>query len=108
MISISVQQARPLLTRAVEQENYDELIDPRLETNYDAYDMARLIACAAAAVRQTARSRPRMTQVNHLSPLPKKTSPAESSGGSKPDQTRRHSQMARSSGTWRASCRWRT
>jgi hypothetical protein len=53
----------------VEEENYDELIDPRLETNYDAYDMARLIACAAAAVRQTARSRPRMTQVkNHLSP----------------------------------------
>jgi hypothetical protein len=68
-LSISVQQARPLLTRAVEEENYDELIDPRLETNYDAYDMERLIACAAAAVRQTARSRPRMTQVkNHLSP----------------------------------------
>ncbi|CAO1944949.1 unnamed protein product [Urochloa humidicola] len=58
-----VSWARPLLTRAVEEENYDELIDPRLETNYDAYDMARLIACAAAAVRQTARSRPRMTQI---------------------------------------------
>jgi hypothetical protein len=74
----------------VEEENYDELIDPRLETNYDAYDMARLIACAAAAVRQTARSRPRMSQVNHLSPLPK-TSPAESSGDSKRNGTRRHS-----------------
>ncbi|CAO2178253.1 unnamed protein product [Urochloa humidicola] len=58
-----VSWARPLLTRAVEEENYDELIDPRLETNYDAYDMARLIVCAAAAVRQTARSRPRMTQI---------------------------------------------
>ena len=90
MISISVQQARPLLTRAVEQENYDELIDPRLETNYDAYDMARLIACAAAAVRQTARSRPRMSQVNHPSPLPK-SSPTERSGGSKRNKTRRHS-----------------
>nr|CAB3478307.1 unnamed protein product [Digitaria exilis] len=68
-----VSWARPLLTRAVEEENYDELIDPRLETNYDAYDMARLIACAAAAVRQTARSRPRMSQViiNKPSPLPK-------------------------------------
>ena len=108
MISISVQQARPLLTRAVEQENYDELIDPRLETNYDAYDMARLIACAAAAVRQTARSRPRMTQVNHLSPLPKKPLLPKAAVAAKPDQTRRHSQMARSSGTWRASCRWRT
>jgi len=56
-----------LLTRAVEEENYDELIDPRLESNYDAYDMARLVACAAAAVRQTARSRPRMSQVRLLS-----------------------------------------
>ncbi|XP_066315012.1 proline-rich receptor-like protein kinase PERK2 [Miscanthus floridulus] len=58
-----VSWARPLLTRAVEEENYDELIDPRLESNYDAYDMARLVACAAAAVRQTARSRPRMSQI---------------------------------------------
>ena len=74
----------------MEEENYDELIDPRLETNYDAYDMARLIACAAAAVRQTARSRPRMSQVNHPSPLPK-SSPTERSGGSKRNKTRRHS-----------------
>ncbi|KAL6845565.1 hypothetical protein ACP4OV_025060 [Aristida adscensionis] len=58
-----VSWARPLLTKAVEEEIYDELIDPRLETNYDAYDMARLIACAAAAVRHTARSRPRMSQI---------------------------------------------
>jgi hypothetical protein len=57
-----------LLTKAAEEENYEELIDPKLETNYDAYDMARLIACAAAAVRQTARSRPRMTQVRAKSP----------------------------------------
>lgn len=55
-----------MLTRAIEEKNYDDLIDPRLETNYDAYDMARLIACAAAAVRQTARSRPRMSQVRRL------------------------------------------
>ncbi|XP_062221338.1 proline-rich receptor-like protein kinase PERK1 isoform X2 [Phragmites australis] len=58
-----VSWARPLLAKAVEEDNYDELIDPRLETNYDAYDMARLVACAAAAVRQTARSRPRMSQI---------------------------------------------
>ena len=31
--------------------------------DYDAGDMQRLIACAAAAVRHTARSRPRMSQV---------------------------------------------
>lgn len=58
-------QARPLLSRALEEDNYDGLIDPRLETNYDPYDMARLVACAAAAVRQTARHRPRMSQVLH-------------------------------------------
>jgi hypothetical protein len=47
----------------VEEEDYEELVDPRLQNNYDAYEMARLVACAAAAVRQTARSRPRMVQV---------------------------------------------
>jgi hypothetical protein len=63
-----VHQAWPLLTKAIEEDSYEELIDPRLEANYDAYDMARLIACAAAAVRQTARSRPRMTHVSLLLP----------------------------------------
>ncbi|XP_052164445.1 proline-rich receptor-like protein kinase PERK2 isoform X3 [Oryza glaberrima] len=58
-----VSWARPLLVRAVEEENFEELVDPRLENNYDAYDMGRLIACAAAAVRHTARSRPRMSQI---------------------------------------------
>ena len=54
--------------KALEEENYDELIDPVLQSNYDGYDMARLVACAAAAVRQTAKSRPRMTQVRPQSP----------------------------------------
>jgi hypothetical protein len=66
--SSAPQQARPLLTRAVEEDNYDDLIDPRLETDYDAHDMARLVACAAAAVRQTARCRPRMSQVRLPAP----------------------------------------
>ncbi|TVU20603.1 hypothetical protein EJB05_36817 [Eragrostis curvula] len=55
--------ARPLLTKALEEVVFDELIDPKLEANYDANDMQLLIACAAAAVRQTARSRPRMSQI---------------------------------------------
>uniref|UniRef100_A0ACD5VUW4 Uncharacterized protein n=1 Tax=Avena sativa TaxID=4498 RepID=A0ACD5VUW4_AVESA len=58
-----VSWAKPLLTKAVEEENYEELIDPKLQANYDAYEMVRLVACAAAAVRQTARSRPRMAQI---------------------------------------------
>lgn len=58
-----VSWARPLLKKALEEEILDELIDPKLDTGYDAYDMQRLIACAAAAVRHTARSRPRMSQI---------------------------------------------
>lgn len=57
-------QARPQLTKALEQHVYDDLIDPKLDALYDAHDMHRLISCAAAAVRHTARSRPRMTQVS--------------------------------------------
>ncbi|XP_072995460.1 proline-rich receptor-like protein kinase PERK15 [Typha latifolia] len=55
--------ARPLMTRALKEDNYDELIDPRLKTNYDPYEMARLIECAAAAVRHSASHRPKMSQI---------------------------------------------
>ncbi|XP_044950899.1 proline-rich receptor-like protein kinase PERK1 [Hordeum vulgare subsp. vulgare] len=58
-----VSWARPLLTKALEGQLSDELIDARLEANYDAHGMRRLIACAAAAARHTARSRPRMSQI---------------------------------------------
>ena len=56
-------QSRPRLTRALEEDILDGLTDPRMGADYDAGDMRRLIACAAAAVRHTARSRPRMSQV---------------------------------------------
>lgn len=56
-------QSRPRLTKALFEDALDELTDPSLGTNYDGVDMRRLIACAAAAVRTTARSRPRMSQV---------------------------------------------
>ncbi|KAL5229649.1 hypothetical protein ABZP36_028425 [Zizania latifolia] len=58
-----VSWARPLLTKAIEEQVVDELIDPMLGANYDAHDMQRLITCAAGAVRDTARSRPRMSQI---------------------------------------------
>ncbi|KAM0912321.1 hypothetical protein ACQ4PT_012867 [Festuca glaucescens] len=101
-----VSWAKPLLTKAAEEENYEELIDPKLETNYDAYDMARLIACAAAAVRQTARSRPRMTQIvryleGELSAedlnggmAPGQSAMHRSSGGANTDEMRRLRKMA--------------
>lgn len=59
-----MEQARPLLTQALAEENYDELVDPRLEGNFSPMEMARMIACAAASVRHSAKRRPKMSQVN--------------------------------------------
>ncbi|XP_047044168.1 proline-rich receptor-like protein kinase PERK1 [Lolium rigidum] len=58
-----VSWARPLLAKNFEEQISGELIDPMLESTYDAHEMQRLIACAAAAVRDTSRSRPRMSQI---------------------------------------------
>ncbi|KAM1507520.1 hypothetical protein TB2_016588 [Malus domestica] len=60
-----VQWARPLLTQALEDGDFDALTDPRLEKNYKKYEMARMVACAAACVRHSAWLRPRMSQVVH-------------------------------------------
>lgn len=57
-------QARPVMSKALEDGNYAELVDPRLEQNYLPHEMARMIACAAASIRHSARRRPRMSQVN--------------------------------------------
>ena len=56
-------QARPLLMRALEDGEYDALVDPRLGKDFNPHEMARMIACAAACVRHSARRRPRMSQV---------------------------------------------
>ncbi|KAK6941517.1 Serine-threonine/tyrosine-protein kinase, catalytic domain [Dillenia turbinata] len=60
-----VDWARPLLTRALEDENFDSLVDPRLEGNYNHKEIACMVACAAACVRHSARRRPRMSQIVH-------------------------------------------
>ncbi|KAF9615379.1 hypothetical protein IFM89_023030 [Coptis chinensis] len=56
-------EARPLLTRAMEDGNYDTLIDRRLQKDYNPNEMACMVACAAACVRHSARRRPRMSQI---------------------------------------------
>lgn len=56
-------QARPLLNRVLEDRNFDSLVDPKLENNYENNEMARMVACGAACVRHSARRRPRMSQV---------------------------------------------
>ncbi|XP_039010282.1 proline-rich receptor-like protein kinase PERK4 [Hibiscus syriacus] len=58
-----VDWARPLLSRALEDGNFNELVDPRLEMNYNHNEMQRMIACAAASIRHSARKRPKMSQI---------------------------------------------
>ncbi|KAK6793468.1 hypothetical protein RDI58_006921 [Solanum bulbocastanum] len=58
-----VDWARPFLTKALEENNYNELVDPRLEGNYDPVELQRMVACAAASVRHSARRRPKMSQI---------------------------------------------
>ncbi|PKA50381.1 Proline-rich receptor-like protein kinase PERK4 [Apostasia shenzhenica] len=58
-----VDWARPLLAQALSEDNYDELVDPRLEGNFNIMEMARMVACAAASVRHSAKRRPKMSQI---------------------------------------------
>ncbi|XWS20298.1 hypothetical protein CRYUN_Cryun31cG0088400 [Craigia yunnanensis] len=58
-----VDWARPLLSQALEHENFDAVVDPRLQKDYDSGEMTRMVACAAACVRHSARHRPRMSQI---------------------------------------------
>lgn len=56
-------QARPLLNRALDTGNFEEIVDPRLENNYVSSQMFRMMEAAAACVRHSASKRPRMAQV---------------------------------------------
>ncbi|XP_011100125.2 proline-rich receptor-like protein kinase PERK5 [Sesamum indicum] len=58
-----VDWARPVITKAMEDGNYSKLVDPRLEDNYVPQEMARMVACASASIRHSARRRPRMSQI---------------------------------------------
>ncbi|XP_073141742.1 proline-rich receptor-like protein kinase PERK15 [Henckelia pumila] len=58
-----VDWARPLLSKALEDGNYDALVDPRLQDNYVPHEMARMVSCAAASIRHSARRRPKMSQI---------------------------------------------
>ncbi|GJY17828.1 proline-rich receptor-like protein kinase PERK9 [Tanacetum coccineum] len=58
-----VEWARPLLSHALETEDFKGLVDPRLGTNFVASEMFRMIEAAAACVRHSATKRPSMGQV---------------------------------------------
>ncbi|KAL9245022.1 hypothetical protein vseg_018721 [Gypsophila vaccaria] len=58
-----VDWARPLISRAMEEGVCNELVDPRLQGEYEPQQMLRLIACAGSSVRHSARRRPKMSQI---------------------------------------------
>ncbi|PIA52600.1 hypothetical protein AQUCO_01000466v1 [Aquilegia coerulea] len=58
-----VDWARPILTTALADEDYDELVDPRLHNVYNHNEIARMIACASASIRHSAKRRPKMSQI---------------------------------------------
>ncbi|PIN22380.1 Serine/threonine protein kinase [Handroanthus impetiginosus] len=58
-----VDWARPLLTQALEEGNFDTIVDQRIKNDDNQNEMARMVACAAACVRHSATRRPRMSQV---------------------------------------------
>ncbi|KAL3501613.1 hypothetical protein ACH5RR_036062 [Cinchona calisaya] len=58
-----VEWARPWLGHALDSEQFEELVDPRLEKNYVDSEMFQLIAVAAACVRHSSAKRPQMGQV---------------------------------------------
>ncbi|KAF5748245.1 proline-rich receptor-like protein kinase PERK1 [Tripterygium wilfordii] len=58
-----VSWARPLLAQALEDGNFDALVDPRLGYNYNTNELASMVVCAAACVQQSSLLRPKMSQV---------------------------------------------
>lgn len=49
--------------QALEEEDFDVLVDSRLENNYVGSEMFRMIEAAAACVRHSAARRPKMSLV---------------------------------------------
>ncbi|KAL9381172.1 hypothetical protein Peur_026829 [Populus x canadensis] len=93
-----VEWARPLLTTALENEDFEALVDPELEKNYVPSEMFRMIEAAAACVRHSAAKRPRMSQVVRALDLLDESS--DLSNGMKPGQSeifdsRQHSAQIR-------------
>ncbi|KAJ8422732.1 hypothetical protein Cgig2_015540 [Carnegiea gigantea] len=58
-----VEWARPLMSEALDSQNFDQLADPRLQGNYNRGEMFRMIEAAAACVRHSSSKRPKMSQV---------------------------------------------
>ncbi|KAL8136982.1 hypothetical protein V2J09_002983 [Rumex salicifolius] len=58
-----VDWARPFLAKAMEDGNFEPLVDLNLQNNYNHDEMARMVACAAGATSHSAKRRPKMSQI---------------------------------------------
>ncbi|KAG7598284.1 Protein kinase domain [Arabidopsis suecica] len=58
-----VEWARPLLSHAIETEEFTTLADPKLGRNYVGVEIFRMIEASAACIRHSAAKRPRMSQI---------------------------------------------
>nr|XP_023889882.1 pollen receptor-like kinase 1 [Quercus suber] len=58
-----VNWAKPLLSPALKKKKFDDLVDKRLEKNFDSKEMARMVSCAAKCLRLSYEERPRMSQI---------------------------------------------
>ena len=54
------------MSRALESGDYGELVDPRLDGNYDPQELAHMVSAAYSSIRHSARMRPKMSQVQLL------------------------------------------
>ncbi|XP_030925102.1 proline-rich receptor-like protein kinase PERK3 [Quercus lobata] len=58
-----VNWAKPLLSPALKKKKFDDLVDKRLEKNFDSKEMARMVSCAAKCLRLSYEERPGMSQI---------------------------------------------
>ncbi|KAL7094578.1 hypothetical protein ACP275_11G112900 [Erythranthe tilingii] len=58
-----VEWARPLLTQALDAQNFGDVVDSKLEKNFVDIEMFRMIEAAAACIRHSASKRPKMSQI---------------------------------------------
>ncbi|XP_044965178.1 proline-rich receptor-like protein kinase PERK9 isoform X3 [Hordeum vulgare subsp. vulgare] len=58
-----VEWLRPLPNRATDEQEFEELVDPRLTGDYDDVEMFRMIEAAVACIRHSAARRRKMGQV---------------------------------------------
>ncbi|KAG8074169.1 hypothetical protein GUJ93_ZPchr0006g45241 [Zizania palustris] len=106
-----VDWARPLLARALSEDgsrSFDELIDQRLDSKLDRMELERMAACAAAAVRHSAKRRPKMKQARGFTNCDTSEKKTDQFSKCAKRDSARLIWARRSCVRWRATRRWTT